>query len=185
MRALALFFFTVLAVGCSSASSDVPDAAESHDSGQGMHHGDGGQREASATVCSPPPADAGVEAGADAAHDASTEAHSDGATDAATHASDAGDAATSCVDACVLKYPAPYQKFVGYQLMECGCTATGACYSDCHDSTTLAATSACGMCLAAQGAEGLASTCTLAAAGDCSMDVDCSAFQACAGMCPM
>ena len=183
MRALALSF-ALLAAACSSASSDLPDA-DSHDSGHEMHVRDSGPREAGATVCSPPPADAGVEAGADAAHDASSEAHADAASDAPTHASDAGDAATSCVDACVLKYPAPYEKFVGYQLTECGCTATGPCYSDCHESTTLAPTSSCGMCLAAQGAEGLTSTCTLAAAGDCSMDVDCSAFQACAGMCPM
>jgi hypothetical protein len=41
------------------------------------------------------------------------------------------------------------------------------------------------MCLTAQTAEGLSSTCTLTAAEDCSNDPDCTAYQACAGACPM
>jgi hypothetical protein len=96
-----------------------------------------------------------------------------------------GNVCTTCLDTCVASNPAAYQKFLGYQLNDCGCTANGACYSACHDSETAAATSPCGMCLAAQTAEDLNSTCTLTAALDCSNDKACTAYQACAGACPM
>jgi hypothetical protein len=92
---------------------------------------------------------------------------------------------STCMHLCIWQNPAAYERFVGYQLTECGCTANGACYAACRTSTTLAGTSACGTCLASQVAEGLASECTLAAAADCSNDPACTAFQMCAGMCPM
>jgi hypothetical protein len=91
----------------------------------------------------------------------------------------------TCMDTCLNANPAAYQKFLGYQVTECGCAADGSCYDACHTSTTTAATSTCGQCLAAQSKEGLTSTCTLAAAVDCSNDPHCTAYQACAGMCPM
>jgi hypothetical protein len=91
----------------------------------------------------------------------------------------------TCMDGCLLATPAAYQKFLGYQVTECGCAADGPCYDTCHTSTTFAAASACGQCLTAQTKEGLSSTCTLAAAVDCSNDPGCTAYQACAGMCPM
>jgi len=90
-----------------------------------------------------------------------------------------------CMDLCAAASPVAYQKFLGYQVAECGCQADGACYDACHTSTTLAASSACGSCLTAQTKEGLDSTCTLAAAVDCSNDPACTTYQACAGMCPM
>jgi hypothetical protein len=96
-----------------------------------------------------------------------------------------GNICTTCVDTCIAANPAAYQKFLGYQLTDCGCTADGDCYAACHDSATRAPTSACGMCLVAQSKEGLSSTCTLSAAGDCSNDPACTTYQACAGMCAM
>jgi hypothetical protein len=90
-----------------------------------------------------------------------------------------------CVGNCAVANPDAYAKFIEFQLTECGCTATGPCYAACHEATSFAPGSVCGMCLATQGTEGLASTCTLAAAADCSMDTTCSPFQSCAGMCPM
>jgi Cys-rich repeat protein len=96
-----------------------------------------------------------------------------------------GNVCTTCLDTCVRNNLSAYQKFLGYQLTDCGCTANGECYSDCHDATSAEPSSACGTCLAAQTAEDLSSTCTLTAAGDCSNDPACTAFQACAGACPM
>jgi len=103
---------------------------------------------------------------------------------------DAGDAASdapvpTCAEKCVTANPMAYAEFERYQVKECGCVADGACYADCHDSTTRAPSSRCGQCLAAETSEGLGSTCTLAAAADCSNDTACSAYQACAGSCPM
>jgi hypothetical protein len=81
--------------------------------------------------------------------------------------------------------PAAYAKFAAYQVTDCGCTPDAACYSVCSESTSLDAGSACAECLAAQAKDGLASTCTLTAAADCSNDPECTAYQACAGACPM
>jgi hypothetical protein len=92
---------------------------------------------------------------------------------------------TTCLLSCMTATPAAYEKFLGHQLSDCGCTANGACYAACHDATSSEPTSACGSCIAAQTAEGLSSTCTLTAAEDCSNDPDCTAYQACAGACPM
>jgi len=96
-----------------------------------------------------------------------------------------GNVCTTCLDTCVRGHLAAYQKFLGYQLTDCGCTANGGCYDACHEATTAAPGTPCGMCLAAQTAEDLSSTCTLTAAEDCSNDPSCTAFQACAGACPM
>jgi hypothetical protein len=96
-----------------------------------------------------------------------------------------GNVCTTCMDTCVTANPIAYERFVAHQVADCGCIADGPCYSACHDSTSTAPDSACGLCLTAQTQEGLGSTCTLAAAADCSSDPDCTAYQACAGMCPM
>jgi len=96
-----------------------------------------------------------------------------------------GNVCTTCLLTCMTATPAAYEKFVGYQLTDCGCTADGECYSACHTATSSDPSSACGMCLAAQTAEALSSTCTLTAAMDCSNDPDCTAYQACVGACPM
>jgi hypothetical protein len=92
---------------------------------------------------------------------------------------------TTCMDTCISANPVAYQKFIAYQVADCGCEANASCYEACHTSTTSDPTSACGMCLTAQSTEGLGSTCTLAAAADCSDDPNCTAYQACAGACPM
>lgn len=92
---------------------------------------------------------------------------------------------TTCADTCVRANLAAYQKFLEYQLTDCGCTANGACYTACHDAASAGPGTACGDCLAAQTAEDLSSTCTLTAAEDCSNDPNCTAYQACAGGCPM
>jgi hypothetical protein len=97
----------------------------------------------------------------------------------------AGNSCTTCMDSCINANPGAYANFLQHQVEDCGCVADGACYAACHDSTTTASSSACGMCLASQTGEGLSSTCTLQAAADCISDPDCSAYQACAGMCPM
>jgi hypothetical protein len=159
-----------------------------------------------ATVCSPL---FGVDAGKhrdaepDARHrDAGADGQVDGESDApravdATPAVDAaaGDASSkdagvdapppSCMQQCIDAHRAAYEAFERYQVSECGCVADGECYSACHASTTLAPSSACGTCLAAQTAEGLSSECTLAAAHDCAEDMACTAYQSCAGACPM
>jgi len=96
-----------------------------------------------------------------------------------------GNVCTTCTDTCVRANLAAYQKFLGYQLTDCGCTSDGACYDACHDATSADPGTACGTCLAAQTAEDLNSTCTLAAAGDCTDDPSCTAFQQCAGACQM
>ncbi len=96
-----------------------------------------------------------------------------------------GNVCTTCMDTCISANPTAYQRFLAHQVADCGCVADGACYAACHTATSSAPGSGCGDCLAAQTQEGLASTCTLAAAADCSMDPDCTAYQACAGMCPM
>lgn len=105
------------------------------------------------------------------------------ATSAATCG--AGNLCTTCIDSCIDAHLAAHAKFANYQVSECGCIANGPCYDKCHTSTTMDPTSDCGACLAAQSGEGLASTCTLAAAADCSNDPDCTAYQQCAGKCPM
>jgi hypothetical protein len=92
---------------------------------------------------------------------------------------------TTCMDTCITANDAAYQKFLAHQVADCGCIADGACYDVCHTSTTTAPDSACGMCLTSQTQEGLGSTCTLAAAADCSSDPGCTAYQACIGTCPM
>ncbi len=184
MRATTLIFAAALAAGCSSSSgSDVLDGGqEDHQTGHPKHGKDAGADARS--VCNPAsPKDAGQEAeGGEGGRDGATlDARADAPTDAAKEAGvDAG-----CEGNCALRNPTAYAKFVEYELDECGCTPTGPCYSDCHASTTAAPTSSCGMCLTAQGNDGLSSTCTLAAAADCSMDTECTAFQACAGACPM
>jgi hypothetical protein len=96
-----------------------------------------------------------------------------------------GNVCTTCLLTCITATPVAYQKFLGHQLTDCGCTANGECYSACHTATSSDPSSACGTCLAAQTTEGLSSTCTLTAAEDCSNDPDCTAYQACAGACPM
>lgn len=97
----------------------------------------------------------------------------------------AGNLCTTCIDTCIDAHMAEHVKFANYQVNECGCIANGPCYDKCHTSTTMDPTSDCGACLAAQSSEGLASTCTLAAAADCSNDPGCTAYQQCAGKCPM
>jgi len=96
-----------------------------------------------------------------------------------------GNVCTTCLLTCMTASPAAYEKFLAYQLTDCGCTANGACYSACRTATSSDPSSACGTCLAAQTTEGLSSTCTLTAAEDCGNDPECTAYQACAGACPM
>jgi hypothetical protein len=189
MRAQSLVFVLAVAAGCSSASPDATDAGpiQHHRDSGASKHADTGAHHDAGTLCHPAAKDAGQptdgaseggEAGKDGAPlDAPVEAHADAAADAGV---DAG-----CEGNCAIQNPAAYALFFEYQLTECGCTATGACYSACHTATSAGPSSACGACLAAQSAEGLSSTCTLAAAADCSMDATCSPFQECAGKCPM
>jgi hypothetical protein len=175
--------FALLALGCSSSSPSADDfgpvakdASAAHDAKTEKEHHDAG------LVCDPVlPKDAGN------AKDGETDGE---ATEAASHVGDAmaeaGDAGhPTCLEACAIASPAGYEKFLGYQLTDCGCTAGGECYSACHTSSSASPMSDCGMCLAAQTAEGLSSTCTLTAAEDCSNDTVCAPFQTCAGKCPM
>lgn len=86
------------------------------------------------------------------------------------------------------EHPTDFQKFTAYQLEDCGCTAGAACSTMCN-TTDCAATdptqisAACSMCLQTEAGNGLSSTCTTAAAGDCSNDNACAAFYNCAICC--
>ena len=187
MRTLALGL-AMFAAGCSSSSATVPDGGhekDAHASADAPHHaGDAGP------VCSRGPVDSGgtsdaaVESGKTPDGAVESGPHREAGADAA--ARDGGtDAATPCATRCMMEDPAAYETFQGYVLTDCGCVATGACYSNCHASATRDPASPCGACLGTQEAEGLSSTCALAAAADCSNDTACAAYQMCAGACPM
>jgi hypothetical protein len=170
--------------GCSSSSPGSPDFGPGgKDASANQMAKEAGVHDDARTVCDPVLAmDAGLSKDADSdakALDSAVGPHKD----ADTADADAGH--PTCLEACIEANPSAYEKFLGHQITDCGCTESGECYSACHESTSADPSSACGTCLAGQTADGLSSTCTLTAAEDCSNDTACTAFQVCAGMCPM
>ena len=97
---------------------------------------------------------------------------------------------TACQMACTTSNMAAYQKFQGYLLADCACTAASPCTTDCAASctagmpNTTAPSAACSTCLTNESTKGLSSTCTVAAGGTCIGDATCAPFVTCAQNCP-
>jgi hypothetical protein len=186
MMRTSLVWLGLFVAGCSSSSPGSPDFGPAgKDASANPIAQEAGGHDDTRTVCDPLLAtDAGLtkDGESDAkAVDSAASPHP--SKDAMTADADAGH--PTCLEACIADNALAYEKFLGHQLTDCGCTESGECYSACHESTSADPSSACGSCLAGQTADGLSSTCTLTAAEDCKNDTACTAFQTCAGTCPM
>jgi hypothetical protein len=194
-----------LAACSSSSSQSLVDSGSQHpDSGKPKSNQDGGEKHDSeakrdaALVCTPGfiHFDAGVDSGKSLDADREGGDREGGPAQGVPDAKagdgakgDGGDAGVdatppTCQQACATASPGPYVKFQEDELMNCGCLMTGPCYSDCIKATSLDGGSPCQACLAAQFAEFLDSTCTLAAAMQCAQDPSCAPYETCVGACP-
>ena len=178
------FLMTATLVACGSSSSGSGSTTQGSSSTTGGDGGSGGQgtggQGGGGSTSSSSSASSSVAS--------SSSQSSSSATGSSTTSTGTG-GAPSCNDQCTTMYPTAYQKFVGYELTECGCATGSPCATDCAGSCAsgkpngTSPNSACATCLSAEGNKGLGSSCTLTAAEtDCAGDSTCKSFSSC-GLC--
>jgi hypothetical protein len=192
--ALTLLVVSVMGVGCGGSTTLASDETVGDASGDAATSTNG---DASGTTSG------GGDAGSTSSGGSDSGTTASGGGDSATTTSGGGDTgvtvtpppdsgvvsdAGACKTDCTMKYMSGYEAFLFDTVQTCGCTASGACASECaancSDPTSITPSSPCGTCIGGEVSKGLTSTCLLSAVGNCNGQPTCRQFLACVQACP-